>query len=451
MYARSSSDSCETIKIACAADNDMFIKFGSDTTLVQQEMIDLLNLLGPLFSSPPLKIKFLLVETYIAAPNEIVADSETDLSVILSSFRTFGQTNFTNPFGVATLWITRNAQMGGNYGTDGVAYIGGACTFSRYIAIEHISPGTITESHQAKLWAHELGHIFGCSHAPQANSNIMAPLVSPSANTWTPTNISDILAKKNTANCLIPCNVYAHFSANDTAICAGTNVAYTDSSYGEPTSFAWSFPGGTPTSSTSQNPTVQYNSSGNYNATLIISSMTDTDTLIINNYINVNALPSVVYNLDTTLCLSDPPYNIDSASPGGGIYSGSGVSGDLFDPSIAGIGTHIITYNYVDPISTCMNSDTASIIVENCTAGLSVIKNNEFDLFPNPTHGLINISTSAQGLNFISVYDVLGQNITKRIKISKLSKYRMTMDFSTLSSGVYFIRTKTSTLKVYKQ
>jgi PKD repeat protein len=438
-YAKNSSDSCETIEIAVAVDNDMFLKFSSDTTLVQQEIIDLLNLLGPLFSSPPLEIKFLLVETYIAAPNEIVADSETDFNVILNSFRSFGWANFTNPFGVATLWITRDAQLSGNFGTAGVAYLNGACLFDRFLVIEHLSPGTISQSHLSKLWAHELGHNFNANHAPQANSNIMAPLVSPSANTWTPTNISDILAKKNSASCLISCNVYAHFSANNTIVCAGSNIVYADTSHGQPTSFLWSFPGGTPSSSTIQNPTVQYNSPGNYDVTLIVSSTTDTDTLIMTNYINVNALPAVSFNINSTSCLGEPPFNIDFGSPAGGTYSGNGISGTTFTPSTAGTGPHIITYTYTDS-NACSNTDTTTITVQNCV-GLNQIEINfGIIIYPNPNTGLFTIEKPI-GLNKevkVELLDVTSKLITQ--KVISADSQKIEIDITNYSKGIYYLQ-----------
>lgn len=62
-------------------------------------------------------------------------------------------------------------------------------------------------------------------------------------------------------------------------------VALTDTSnpvYGTITSWQWSFPGGIPSSSTAQNPTVCYSDSGSYSATLIIvtsSGCSDTVTI----------------------------------------------------------------------------------------------------------------------------------------------------------------------------
>ena len=39
-------------------------------------------------------------------------------------------------------------------------------------------------------------------------------------------------------------------------------------------------------------------------------------------------------------------YTLDEGSPAGGVYSGTGVSGSIFNPSVAGVGTHTLTYTY---------------------------------------------------------------------------------------------------------
>jgi len=63
------------------------------------------------------------------------------------------------------------------------------------------------------------------------------------------------------------------FSATPTTGCTPLTVNYTDLSSGA-TVWNWSFPGGTPATSSLQNPTVVYNDAGSYDATLIASNPT---------------------------------------------------------------------------------------------------------------------------------------------------------------------------------
>ena len=55
-------------------------------------------------------------------------------------------------------------------------------------------------------------------------------------------------------------------------------------------------------------------------------------------------------------CATDPPYTL-LANVSGGTFSGNGITGNDFDPSTAGVGTHTITYS----LSGC--STTTSITV----------------------------------------------------------------------------------------
>lgn len=94
------------------------------------------------------------------------------------------------------------------------------------------------------------------------------------------------------------------------------------------------------------------------------------------NTITVNPLPTVTLVIDATTISSPPwspilngvfywapPFNISSiASPTGGTFSGSGVSGTTFAPLTAGAGTHGITYSFSD-VNTCTTTIAQSITV----------------------------------------------------------------------------------------
>lgn len=84
----------------------------------------------------------------------------------------------------------------------------------------------------------------------------------------------------------------ANFSGAPTTILAGNNVQFTDLSTNLPTSWSWTFIGGTPTSSTAKNPLIQYNSPGTYPVSLTVTNSYGTDTKTISNYITVNDIPT---------------------------------------------------------------------------------------------------------------------------------------------------------------
>jgi PKD repeat protein len=68
------------------------------------------------------------------------------------------------------------------------------------------------------------------------------------------------------------------FEASTTATCVGTGITFSDKSLLSPTSWSWSFPGGTPSSSAAQNPVVSYAAPGTYTVTLTASNGNGTGT-----------------------------------------------------------------------------------------------------------------------------------------------------------------------------
>ena len=74
---------------------------------------------------------------------------------------------------------------------------------------------------------------------------------------------------------------FANFTANVLSGCPGFTVQFTDQSFGNPTSWQWSFPGGIPASSTDQNPVVTYNNAATYNhVTLRVQNAFGIDSVI---------------------------------------------------------------------------------------------------------------------------------------------------------------------------
>ncbi|TVR37357.1 MAG: PKD domain-containing protein, partial [Cryomorphaceae bacterium] len=81
----------------------------------------------------------------------------------------------------------------------------------------------------------------------------------------------------------------ADFEASETNICAGDAIDFTDMSSNEPTSWSWSFDGGTPTTSTDENPSgIVFNTPGNYTVTLVATNADGSHTETMSNFITVN-------------------------------------------------------------------------------------------------------------------------------------------------------------------
>lgn len=84
-----------------------------------------------------------------------------------------------------------------------------------------------------------------------------------------------------------PIGPTANFTADNTTVVMGSTVNFTDTSSGDPTSWSWTFSGGTPASSTSQNPSVTYNTDGVYDVSLTATNANGNDTETKTGYITV--------------------------------------------------------------------------------------------------------------------------------------------------------------------
>ncbi len=129
--------------------------------------------------------------------------------------------------------------------------------------------------------------------------------------------------------------------SNIGAVCSG--MVTDDLGGASPTGGSYSGPGVTDNAdgeTFSFNPTVA-GGIGNYTVTYTSSNgQTATST------INVIAPPTVTYTPPANISLDAGPLTLSGGMPAGGVYSGPGVSGGNFDPAVAGVGTHILTYTY---------------------------------------------------------------------------------------------------------
>lgn len=83
----------------------------------------------------------------------------------------------------------------------------------------------------------------------------------------------------------------ADFEGNPTSVQVGNNVDFTDLSLNNPTSWSWDFEGGTPATSTEENPSIQYNTAGTYDVSLTVTNQYGSDTKTITDYITVTTTP----------------------------------------------------------------------------------------------------------------------------------------------------------------
>ncbi len=186
--------------------------------------------------------------------------------------------------------------------------------------IDIAAPGGETNTLSARgvlstLSGNNYGFYQGTSMACPHVSGVAALILSLGSGVFTPQNIKDILTstsddidalnptyagllgsgRLNAYQALLLAETYlvptAAFSASPTTLCTNGSVTFTNQSYGDPTSWNWSFPGGTPSSYSGQNPpAITYSVNGTYNVSLTVSDGITTDTETKTNYISVQGV-----------------------------------------------------------------------------------------------------------------------------------------------------------------
>lgn len=108
-----------------------------------------------------------------------------------------------------------------------------------------------------------------------------------------------------------------------------------------------------------------YPSLANVGNNIINYSYTDGNACF-NSYTDSVTVVGVPYTsfsgLDTSYCIDDSNPVSLTGTPGGGTFTGNGISGNIFTPSSAGIGNQTITYTYTDG-NGCINSQNQSATV----------------------------------------------------------------------------------------
>jgi PKD repeat protein len=151
------------------------------------------------------------------------------------------------------------------------------------------------------------------------------------------------------------------FAASSRTICAGQSILFTDTSLNSPTIWAWTFSGGSPSSSSSQNPVVNYTTAGTFAVTLTATNAAGSDTETRTGYITVNPVPNAALSSFTPVCTNTPTFNLSGGSPSGGTYKINGIASTGFNAASIGTGTH--TIRYVIYQGACGDSTSQTIIV----------------------------------------------------------------------------------------
>lgn len=206
---------------------------------------------------------------------------------------------------------------------------------------------------------------------------------------------------------------------NDTADCTGIVL----DAQNQGAAFLWN--------DNSVQQVLSVTSSGNYSVLV-----TDANGCSASDSVNVTiyGLPTVLLSTvgPQSVCIDDTTI-ILSGIPAGGSFSGPGVSGNTFDPSVAGLGTFTVNYSVTDA-NGCSGSDTLVMTVSVCV-GMDEIAATGFNLYPNPASGTVQI-TLPEGVSTVVVFNAIGEQVSSVV----LNAGTHSLDLNGLAAGLYFVR-----------
>jgi hypothetical protein len=231
----------------------------------------------------------------------------------------------------------------------------------------------------------------------------------------------------------------ASFNASAIQVCVGGAIYFSDNSRGLPLTYQWTFEGATTPNSTLANPVVYYDSAGVFDVQLIINNGIESDTLFLNNYITVNAAPTVNIGSDTLACIGSTFV----------INAGTGFSSYLWqDGSTANSYNATVSGQYyvrVTDVNTCSAADTMNITFDLCTGADELSDGIDVEFFPNPVgssgvlYAIINDIEKYHSLS-LHIFDMTGRSV---LNIKTITERETSIDTRNLAKGVYQITIET--------
>ena len=244
----------------------------------------------------------------------------------------------------------------------------------------------------------------------------------------------------------------ASFTSSNVNGCLPFTVTYEDTSSGSPTNWNWSFPGGTPSSSTEQNPTVVYNSAGTFDVNLEVTNPAGSNMVEQTNYITVGENP--IADFTATVNMDG---NVD--------FANNSNFGDSYEWNFGDGNTSIEN----SPIHTYDTSGLYSIqliVTNNCgtdtmtqeifieiTGVEDITFLEKFDLYPNPNNGDFTLHIEGQPLDAleVSLYNVLGQRIFLEEIDFTSGQLIKDYKFSRLAGATYILQIKSENQMIHRK
>ncbi len=172
----------------------------------------------------------------------------------------------------------------------------------------------------------------------------------------------------------------AAFTANLTTGCIGSSIQFTDLSTPDAVSWNWSFPGGTPSTSTVKNPVVVYSTNGVHDVSLQVSNHYGNTSVTKTGYMTIATPVAPVASSNGPVCTGNP-INLMAGTVDGATYSWTGPNGFSSTQQNPVIASAIVaaggTYSVTSKKNGCTSvAGTTNVTVNQTSAPSVSISNN---------------------------------------------------------------------------
>ncbi len=247
----------------------------------------------------------------------------------------------------------------------------------------------------------------------------------------------------------------ASMTCNTNELCESGVVEFYDNSTGNVTSWLWTFEGGTPATSSFQNPQVMYATAGVYDVTLEVSDGNETVSVTMEDYITVMSDPAQAATPE-----GDPEVCTNQVTTSD--YTTAGASNAteyewLITPSEAGSiegngtsatvtwttnweGTASIQVKGLNDCGDGILSEGYDVLCSVCT-GVDEQNIQKISIYPNPNNGIFTVEFGkvlSEDVT-IKVLNTLGNVVWEETGVSVETGYKRSIDLSTEYKGMYFL------------
>ena len=232
----------------------------------------------------------------------------------------------------------------------------------------------------------------------------------------------------------------AGFSSSVTSGCAPMTIQFTDQSQGAPNTWAWNFPGGTPATSTEQNPSVVYTTPGTYSVNLTVSNGAGTDDISQPQLIQVSEGPAANFTYDLTgseITFTNTSANATSYAWNFGDNTNSTDENPVHNYTASG--QYTVTLTAMNDCGIAVYTETVNVTV----SGAFDLDETKYSLTasPNPFSGEVVVRyafSELPGNASLLVFNVLGEQVAS-VQVSG-QHGKVSLNDELTGSGVYFLR-----------